>query len=803
MHSRHFVSLVLAGTLAFAAPAGAQVQRIFSDSPDSTEWSDSWGFASGGSALDLRNSTHVPVTTNAFLGRNAVRLTWLAAAAGTWELTVATRYWVAFDSTPYDSVVFAVWSPQALGAGDLPLFFLEDADNHRTPSHPLSDFVAGVPATTWTRVAVPLSAYRADPGPADLTRLNKVFFSQAATMTPNVVRTLVVDEIRCSAAGLAAPPVPEATTRAFERHVELRWDPATLAGAEALRIERLVGSDWQAAGDASAADGSAPVWLGDVGVDASLRARAVGPDLRASAASPPLTARTRAMSDPEWLDMAQEAAFRYFWFHAHPASGLARERYGAASTCATGGTGMGIQAIVVGASRGWVPRADAAARVLAIASFYEQVARSFHGAYSHWVDGGTGAVIPADAPDDSSMDVVETSYLMQGLLVARQYFDGPDPAEAAVRETATRLWERMDWNAFRPAYPGNALYWLWSPQYGFAHSFQLGGWNEAMIGYLLAIASPTHPIPAFCYAQGWARFGAMVNGRLFYGIPLYVGPDWGGGLYLNQYTFMTLDPRFKRDAYANYEKQCRNASDIDRLYCAANPGGHAGYSGEVWGITASDDPWGYSARGPYSNDNGTLAPTAALGMMPFTYAHSLAALKAMYRTYGDRLWGPFGFTDAFNPGADWFASSYIAIDEGPIVVMLENARTQLVWDLFMRNPEIAPALTMMGFVADSAAVSGVEPGAPAHLVLAAAPNPSRGAVTLSYALPVAGAVEVTVHDVAGRTVATLLSGRAEAGPHEARWDGRDADGRRAPPGVYLCRVRAGGEAVTRRIARVE
>jgi hypothetical protein len=798
-----FIALA-ATAIALSTPAHAQVYRMFSDSPDTTQWAASWGFASGGSSLALVETSHVPVTRTAFLGSNAAGLSWIAASGGAWELTIADSAWVAFDSTPYDTLVFAAWSPGAIGAPDLPLFFLEDANNHRTPTHPLSEFVTGVPASAWTRVAVPLAAFRGNPGGADLTKLNKVFFAQAPTMVPGVPHLLLVDEIRCVVGGLAAPVTPVAQARAYELHAELRWDSAPLAGALCVRVERASGANWVRVADAPAADGTCPDWLGATGVTGSYRASAIGPDLRVSASCPTVSATTRALSDPEWLDMAEEAAFRYFWMHAHPVSGMARERYGSGSTCTTGGTGMGLEAILCAAERGWITRLEASERVRLVADFYDTRARTFHGAYSHWMDGATGAAIPMDAPDDSSMDIVETSYLMQGLLAARQYFDGANASETTLREVATRLWERMDWNAFRPASPGNALDWLWSPKYGFAHSFALSGWNEAMIGYVLAVASPTHPIPASCYTTGWSRNGAMVNGRSFYGYRLAVGPDYGGGLYLDQYSFMTLDPRGRRDAYANYEVQCRNASLIDRAYCAANPGGFAGYSSDIWGLTASDDPFGYSARGPYSGDNGTIAPTAALGMMPFTYQNSLAALKAMYRTYGDRLWGPFGLRDAFNPGQNWFASSYISIDQGPIAVMIENARTQLVWNAFMKNPEIAPALAAMGFVPDSTTVSGVEDaaGARGRLALAADPNPFRATTSLKYTLPAATRVVVTVHDVQGRLLATLWSGRQSAGGHVASWDGRDLQGVAAPAGVYLCQVRTAADTATTRVLLV-
>ncbi len=801
--ARLAAALVLLALL--AVPARAQVQVVFADSPDTTQWAASWGFAGGGSSLALVNTSHAPIENRrAFLGRNGARLAWTAAAGGAWELTVATNGWTAFDSAPYDTIVFAAWSAGGVSGGDLPLFFLEDANNVRTPPMPLSAFVAQVPAGAWTRVAIPLSAVRAAPGSADLSRINKVFFAQAPAMTPGVPRAMDVDEIRFVAAGLAAPALGAVEARAWELHAEVRWDPAQAPGAERVRLERADGGAWAYAGDASAADGAAEDWLGATGATAAYRAFGVGADLRASAPQASASVTTRVLSDPDWLDMTEEAAFRYFWLHGHPACGLARERYGSGDVCATGGTGMGLMAIVAAADRGWITRAAAAARVRQVAEFYDTRPRLFHGAFSHWIDGTTGLTIPFDAPDDSSGDIVETGFLVQGLLAARRYFDAATPDEEAIRALATHIWERVDWNAYRPNASSPSLYWLWSSTYGFSRSFPLAGWNEAMVVYLLAKASPTHPIPAWCWAQGWARNGAMRNGKVFYGYALWVGPDYGGGLALYQYSCLGFDPRGRKDAYSPFEWQARDAALIDRAYCAANPGGYAGYSADVWGITASDDPWGYSNRGPYAGDNGTLVPSAALGMMPFTPSPSLAALKAMYRGYGASLWGPFGFRDAFNPSQHWTAASYIAIDQGPIAVMIENARSGLLWDLFMANPEIAPACDSVGIVLDPHLPSGVgpAPGAGRLALAPPAPNPSRGLTRLDWVMAAAADVRVEILDPQGRRVATLWRGVRGPGAHTVSWDGRDDAGRPVRAGVYLARVRAGGDATAARVLRL-
>ena len=797
------VLVVLALALLVLAPATGRAQglRLFGDSPDRTFWDSSWGYANGGSSLELVNVTKFPVDTlHAFIGKNALRLAWTSAPGGDWALTAATQGWVAFDPTPCDSILFVVWSPAAIPASDLPDVFLEDQGNVRTPHHPLADWLPGVAAATWTRVAIPLAVFRANPGGADLTRINKIFFGQRAGSASGVARTLIVDEIRFIPTGTSAPAAPQVTATAFERHVEVRWDPALVPGAENLRIERYTGSEWVRVGDGRAEDGGFAHWIGAVSVSGTYRATALGWDLRASAPGPTVDAFTTDQTDEQWLDMAEEAAFRYFWLHAHPVSGLARERYGSGEVCATGGTGMGIMALIAGAERGYAPRAAVAGRVRGILAFFATKPVSYHGAFAHWVNGSSGASIPFDDPTDPAGDIVETSYLMQGLLAARQYFDGADTTETRIRELATQLWHAVDWDAYRPASPGNAVYWLWSPLTGFTKSFAVSGWNECMIVYLLAKASPTHPVPARCYAQGWARYGAMVNSGTFYGYRLWVGSDYGGSLFFSHYSFLGFDPRGRRDAWANYELHNHNHAHIQRAYCAANPYGRAGYGGDIWGLTASDDPWGYGAHAPYSNDNGTLTPSAALSSMPWTRAESLAALKALYRQYGRWIWGPFGFTDAFNPGMNWYASSYIAIDEGPIAVMIENARTGLLWDRFMRNPEIAPALDSLGFVPDQRLDAPGGAPAPAGIALAPpAPNPCRGAVSLAYEIPARSDVDLAVFDLQGRRVATLWSGVQEAGRHTARWEARDGRGPAVPSGVYFCRLKAGEQTATRRL----
>ncbi len=406
-----------------------------------------------------------------------------------------------------------------------------------------------------------------------------------------------------------------------------------------------------------------------------------------------------AMDEEQLLTSVQEALFRYFWDYGHPVSGLTREGYElghSTDTCTSGGTGMGLMALCIGAEREFATRAQAADRALQILTFLGEKASRFHGAWSHWIDGATGATKPFGTYDNGG-DLVETAYLIQGMLTVRQYFDDPnDPVEMEIRRRATQMWEEVEWSWYLQSQRSHVLYWHWSPNYGWQINHAVRGYNECMIAYLLAIASPTHPIPAACYYNGWADSLDYVNGNEYYGHTQWVGPEKGGPLFFTHYSHLGFDPRDKSDDYCNYFDNSRNISLINRAHCIDNPRGHAGYGDLVWGLTASFNPWGYSAHSP-TNDNGTITPTAALSAMPYVPTESLATLKHFYYTYGADLWGPFGFVDAFHPTEDWFAPGCVAIDQGPILIMMENYRTQLCWGLFMTNPEIQPMLDAIGW----------------------------------------------------------------------------------------------------------
>ena len=511
----------------------------------------------------------------------------------------------------------------------------------------------------------------------------------------------------------------------YERHTELRWDVQNLSNVEYFRIMRSsdnkVFSSVKTVTSATYMDFSSTEKLDTFyyyiealsGLNQSL------------ATSDTIQAIEYTMTDAELMDMVQKYTFRYFWDEGHPVSGMARERNNSEDIVTTGGSGFGIMGILVGIENGYITRSEGANRIIKIISFL-QYAEKFHGAFPHWMNGRTGKVVPFSQFDNGG-DLVETAFLMQGLLAARQFFDVNNNTEKAIRQIITKLYEDVEWDWYSKNNSG-VLYWHWSPNYAWQMNFPLRGYNEAMIVYLLAIASPTHSVPASYYHNGWAAANNYKNGNTWFGYKLFVGPAYGGPLFFAHYSFLGFDPRGIKDKYTNYFENNRNHTLINRGWCIYNPLKHKKYSENSWGLTASDNPFGYSAHEPGSRDNGTIAPTAALSSMPYTPTESIAALRHFYLVEGESLFGPNGFYDAFNGDQNWVADSYLAIDQGPILVMLQNHRTELLWNMFMKNPEIKPALDAIGFVPDLTATSDAND----IIKMALYPNPTTGKVKLVF-----------------------------------------------------------------------
>lgn len=410
-------------------------------------------------------------------------------------------------------------------------------------------------------------------------------------------------------------------------------------------------------------------------------------------------------SDDAFLDYVQKAHINYMWEGAEPTSGLAPERIhmdgvypeNDADVVTIGGSGFGIAGLIVGIERGFIPRAAGVERFHKIVDFLARADR-FHGVWPHWLYGKTGKVKPFGVKDNGA-DLVESSFLMQGLLCARQYFRDGNQSEKALADKIDKLWKEMDFNWYTQNQ--NVLYWHWSPNYGWEMNFPLQGYNECFITYILAASSPTNSIPVSAYHEGWARSGDIKSTAAPYGLPLELkhngAEQYGGPLFWAHYSFIGLNPKGLKDQYADYWNVVRNQTLVNYRYCVSNPKGFKGYSSDCWGLTASYSVNGYDAHMPMINDKGVITPTAALSSFPYTPVESMRALNYFYHRLGDKIWGKYGFYDAFSETSGWYPNRYLAIDQCTIAPMIENHRTGLLWKLFMSCPEVQSGLKKLGF----------------------------------------------------------------------------------------------------------
>tara|TARA_R110001583_G_scaffold145096_1_gene297121 strand:+ start:64321 stop:65700 length:1380 start_codon:yes stop_codon:yes gene_type:complete len=413
------------------------------------------------------------------------------------------------------------------------------------------------------------------------------------------------------------------------------------------------------------------------------------------------------VSDEELLTLTQRETFKYFWNYAQSNSGAARERYHPnnpsfdANTVATGGTGFGLMNILVAIERGFITRDEGLKRLQKITNFLENADR-FHGAWSHWINGDTGKVKPFSSLDNGG-DLVETAFLTQGLICVKEYFKNGTNEEKLLAEKADDLWKGVEWNWYTQN--KDVLYWHWSPNYDFAIDFKLKGYNEVLITYVMAASSPDYGITKEVYTNGWASNGGIKSSNSAYNIPLVVkhngAPNYGGPLFWSHYSYLGLNPNGLSDEFVNYGTVNVNHSKINYNYAVENPKGFKDYGKDNWGLTASytrnaDGSIGYSAHKP-TNDLGVISPTAALSSMPYTPQESMRALRYFYKNK-DKLLGPAGFYDAFSPEYNfWVAEAYLAIDQGPITIMIENYRTGMLWNLFMQNEDVQNGLDKLGF----------------------------------------------------------------------------------------------------------
>jgi hypothetical protein len=714
----------------------------------------------------------LPVETKLFYTPpNALRLEWTSARNGGWDARIdVMRFRDREISFIGGNLFFWCYSPDSIAGRALPEIRIIDTNSQFSRALKLREFIGDLPANRWTQIKIPLAEFAT----ASIHDLNPnllesiVFTQDEADRTPH---TLIVDEIKidtdqatasssASAAGTssrsaypavesakvnssATQPIPSPQNLkvvAYERHIDLQWDSVPDDQVERYIIYRSRDNErsYQPIGTQVRGVTRFTDYLGAPPQTAHYKVAASDSSYDQSALSNSASAATRALTDDELFTMLQEECFRYYYEGAHPDSGTTLENIpGDDRIVATGASGFGIMALIVGVDRGFITRDEGLARMRKIVAFLEKAPR-YHGVWSHFMDGHTGASLPVFSMFDNAGDLVETGFLIEGLLTARQYFHRDTNAERDLYDRITRLWTSVEWDWYRRSPDGDALFWHWSPEFAWHINHRLTGYNEAMIVYLLAIASPKHSVPAELYYSGWAGQSAAavnyrrgwdggeatatksksaakeraksaatagdeyINGHSYFGTKLDVGVGSGGPLFFAHYSFMGFDPRGLRDRFTDYFTNNRNMALINRAWVEANPKHFAGYSAANWGLTASDGPMGYLAHAPDDrDDDGTMTPTGALSSFPYTPEASLAALKYFYRDRGSGIWGIYGPRDAFNDSADWISPIYMGLNQAPIVVMIENYRSGLLWKLFMSNPEIQPMLDKIGFRKDA------------------------------------------------------------------------------------------------------
>lgn len=710
--------------LAVALPPNVYNEHVFFDNGSAGEFYYHSGAACvAPSTLEISGGK-IPLEHEQFHSPpNCVRLKWKSAPGGDWRVSLKSM--AAFmRPLPLKGDTLSLWcySVEGLSVEESPRIYLQDSRDG-LPTISLLANHGALPPGKWIELRLPLETFRVlfrgtEDNRFDVSRLREVTFVQ--NLEDNRDHTLFIDDVSVIDSAANAPPLAAPTQLVAEgcqRHVDLSWKPVESGALLAYRIYR------SADGQKFERIATRPGWscryedfLSGPGVTAHYKVAAIDEFQNKSALSQPVVATTHELSDDELLDMVQCGCFRYYWEVANPDCGMAIEVLpGDPNLVAMGASGFGIMAQLAATERKFITRDESVARMLTIVRFLAKADR-FHGVWPHFLDGRTGHVNPYFGKYDNGGDLVETAFMMQGLLAARQYFDRDTAAEQEIRNTVTSLWRDVEWDWYRKSPDSDVLYWHWSPDHAWHISHPLIGWNETLIVYLLAIASPTHPVPASMYYSGWAgqsqqaveyRRGwsrttagdHFTNGNRYYGIKLDVGSGTGAELFFTQFSFLGFDPRSKRDRFTDYFVNNRNIALIDRAYCMDNPRKFAGYGADCWGLSAGIHSGG--GRPLPRDDNGTICSSAALGVFPYTPAESMAVLKHFYHDLGPKIWGAYGFHDGFNASEQWYDEIYMGLNQAQIVVGIENYRSALVWKSFMKNPEIAPTLKSAGFTADT------------------------------------------------------------------------------------------------------
>lgn len=750
----------------------AQYVLIFDDDDrGGTDYRDaSYGFVEGGDYLKRlgSSSNKLPVDhLHSYAGANSGLLEY-RHGTGRWEMFVAAPGWAGQDLSQMDTLLLFLNGPSEMAAAELPRIGLEDTDNEKTGLLALGNYADGLDgdSTTWQRIAVPIADFQ-PVGAFTASSTKTVRFADSA-VNP-ATRTLWFDLIVAISSQTGPPESPPAnlSTRDGDQSVILRWDVPQ--GALGHRIYRATGAGEPAPITSSLVQSPYVDFDVENGVEYRYAVEALGPAGQSSGLSEEITALPTEQTDDQFLELVAHTAFDFFWYEANPENGLIKDRSTPTSNASIASVGFGLTGIPIAIDNGWIDRAAGLERVLTTLEFFwnspqgpETAGVTGHrGFYYHFLNMATGL-----RSGTTELSTIDTSLLLGGVLFVREYFDGDDPEEEQIRALADSIYRRVDWNWASPRPPLVSL--GWHPESGFL-PYDWNGYNEAMILYLLGLGSPTHPIPS----NAWHAWTNGYRWETHYGYAFVRFPP----LFGHQYTHVWVDFRGIQDPYmrgrdSDYFENSRRATLANRAYCVANPLGWEGYGPNVWGLTASDGPTGYRARGapPAQNDDGTITPTAAGGSIVFTPDESIAALRHMYEEFRTRTWGPYGFRDAFNLEAGWFDTDYIGIDQGPILLMIENYRTEGVWERFMRNGDVLRALERAGFQATGTSSEPAATVPERELIVTTAPNPFRERVTVRFDLSRSGEVSLTVYDALGRRVATPARGPRPAGAQSIRID---------------------------------
>ena len=656
----------------------------------------------------------VPVSgTVFFTPGNALELNYVSADRGRWEAKIVYRAARGVDFfVPATHLCFRLYiQSSATDTAALPQVGIGNKKTGELSFLSIGNKIKNFRRQQWLTIQIPLREFES----ADSTKWKDpdiVVFRQGSN--DGKEHHLFIDQVELESpdpkSEAPAAPVLNAA-KGYERHVDISWSKVEHPSVKYVKIYRSSDNKhFYPVGIQSPFISRFVDFTDTVGRRFYYKIKLMDRNYKEGPFSNLVSASTRPLNDSQLLDMVQEANFRYYWEGAEPNSGLALENiHGRRNMIAAGASGFGMMALIAGVERKFITRDQAVDRFLRISEFLER-ADKFHGAFAHFMDGKSGKVEPFFGERDNGGDLVETAFLMQGLLAARQYFNSNQSKEKTIRERIDRIWRNVEWDWYKKDADSKFLYWHWSPDKQWIINHKLIGWNETMITYILAICSPTHSIPATMYYTGWASQSEeaqryrrgwgqtqegswYTNGNTYYGIPLKVGVSNGGPLFFTHYSFLGLDPHAMKDAYTDYFSNNKNIALINYRYCIENPLKRQGYGAAAWGLTASDGPSDYAADEPVPHaDHGKITPTGALASFPYTPDESMAALKNYYRNYGSFLWGEYGFRDAFNLNENWCSGIFMGLNQAPITVMIENYRTGLVWKLFMSSPEIQAGL---------------------------------------------------------------------------------------------------------------